>query len=186
MLSALKKFDKIAIVLIFLFLFLTFLIVRHENIIKPYDIIFLSFIQSTFHWIPINFAIILSDLGYEAYMIPNMFVVSLWLIKIKKLKEMLLFVLFTFGAEITAKIVKEIISRPRPDEMFQKIIETNSSFPSGHSTIVMAFYSMTIFLILKFIKNKTLKYTIVTILTLYVLFVGLSRMILGVHYITNN
>ena len=48
--------------------------------------------------------------------------------------------------------------------------------------VSMAFYGYLIYLIYKHIKNKYLKWSLITILSLLILSIGLSRIYLGVHY----
>ena len=74
-----------------------------------------------------------------------------------------------------------ILQRPRPIE-FKIINETGYSFPSGHSMISMAFYGYIIYLIYNNIKNKYLKTALISILSLLIVMIGISRIYLGVHY----
>lgn len=82
---------------------------------------------------------------------------------------------------ILNQIFKFILQRPRPTE--NRIInESGYSFPSGHSMISMAFYGFLIYLIYKYIKNKKLKYISITLISILIIFIGISRIYLGVHY----
>ena len=85
---------------------------------------------------------------------------------------------------ILNQILKFILRRPRPTE-FKIINETGYSFPSGHSMISMAFYGFLIYLIYKNIKNKCLKTTLIIILSLLIIAIGISRIYLGVHYVSD-
>lgn len=85
---------------------------------------------------------------------------------------------------ILNQILKFILRRPRPTE-FRIINETGYSFPSGHSMISMAFYGFLIYLIYKNIKNKYLKTTLIIILSLLIIAIGISRIYLGVHYVSD-
>ena len=82
---------------------------------------------------------------------------------------------------ILNQIIKFIMQRPRPTE-FRIIEETGYSFPSGHSMISMAFYGYLIYLIYKYVKNKYLKWFLITILGILIVNIGISRIYLGVHY----
>lgn len=76
--------------------------------------------------------------------------------------------------------MKYIIHRDRPNIM--KLIEIGGfSYPSGHSMVSMSFYGFLIFLCLKNYKTRW-KYLIMAILSILILFIGLSRIYLGVHY----
>ena len=79
------------------------------------------------------------------------------------------------------QILKFIIQRPRPIE--HRIINENGySFPSGHSMVSMAFYGFLIYLIDRTVENKRIKWILCTVLSLLILFIGISRIYLGVHY----
>ena len=84
-------------------------------------------------------------------------------------------------AAILNIILKSIIQRPRPIG-HRLIDESGYSFPSGHSMVSMAFYGYLLYLIVKNVKNKYLRTISSCILLLLILFIGLSRIYLGVHY----
>ena len=78
-------------------------------------------------------------------------------------------------------IVKNIIRRDRPIDI-NLIIENGFSFPSGHSMVSFAFYGFIIYYVYCSHLSKLGKTIIISILTLLVLIIGLSRIYLGVHY----
>lgn len=82
---------------------------------------------------------------------------------------------------ILNQILKHIVQRPRPTE-YRIIDETGYSFPSGHSMVSAAFYGFLIYLIYKNIKNKYLKWSLISVLSITVILIGTSRIYLGVHY----
>lgn len=82
---------------------------------------------------------------------------------------------------VISQIAKYIFTRPRPIE--NVLIEIGGySFPSGHSTVSMAFYGFFIYLCLTKISNKYLKYFLSIIIALLILIIGYSRIYLGAHY----
>lgn len=79
-------------------------------------------------------------------------------------------------------VLKQLIGRNRPVGI-NIIKESSFSFPSGHSLTALAFYGYIIYLINKHnFKYKKL-YTI--LISILILLIGLSRVYLGVHYITD-
>ena len=78
-------------------------------------------------------------------------------------------------------ILKLIVRRARPTG-FRLVEETGYSFPSGHSMVSMAFYGYLIYMIYKNVKNKKLRWTLMTGFGLLIFMIGMSRIYLGVHY----
>ena len=79
-------------------------------------------------------------------------------------------------------IIKEIVQRPRPPMELRMVEESSFSFPSGHAMTGMAFYGLIIYFVFKNVKDKKVRNTICTVLSLLIFLVGISRIYLGVHY----
>ena len=79
-------------------------------------------------------------------------------------------------------ILKPIFERVRPADI-NLIEETSYSFPSGHSLTAMAFYGFIIYLIYK--SNLKYKKAYIILFSILILLIGLSRVYLGVHFITD-
>ncbi len=107
---------------------------------------------------------------------------SIFLVKDKKYSKLIILNLVL--SFILNKILKLIIARPRPPRL-RLVIENGYSFPSGHSMVSFAFYGFLIYLINKNIKNKKIKYPLIVLLSLLILLIGISRIYLGVHYVTD-
>jgi membrane-associated phospholipid phosphatase len=81
--------------------------------------------------------------------------------------------------------LKEQFLRERPS--FNAVYEAaHYSFPSGHSMNSMAVYSFICYLLIRYLsntnkQNKTLLISTITLIFL----IGLSRIYLGVHYLTD-
>lgn len=85
---------------------------------------------------------------------------------------------------VTNRVLKIIIRRPRPQRI-QIMPEKGFSFPSGHAMVAFAYYGFLIYLISKSIKNKKIKYPLIAFLSILILLIGISRIYLGVHYVTD-
>lgn len=85
---------------------------------------------------------------------------------------------------IINQALKFIIKRPRPSDLFL-VVETGYSFPSGHSMVSLSFYGLLIYFIYKYFKNKKLKIFLITLLSLIIVIIGVSRVYLGVHFVSD-
>jgi membrane-associated phospholipid phosphatase len=84
-------------------------------------------------------------------------------------------------ASISNIMLKQLFSRERPT--IEHLVSVHSlSYPSGHAMSAMGFYGFLIFLILRYTMNRELKVLFISLLTLLILAIGLSRVYLGVHY----
>lgn len=106
----------------------------------------------------------------------------IFLIKDKKYSKLIIINLVV--SFILNRILKLIIARPRPPRL-QLVLESGYSFPSGHSMVSFAFYGFLIYLINKKVKSKKIKYSSIIFLSLLILCIGISRIYLGVHYVTD-
>lgn len=82
---------------------------------------------------------------------------------------------------ILNQLLKRVLQRPRPTE-YRIIEETGYSFPSGHSMVSMALYGYLIYLIYKYVENKYVKWILISLLSVLICLIGISRIYLGVHY----
>ena len=81
------------------------------------------------------------------------------------------------------RIIKALVKRPRPPQIYHLVKETNYSFPSGHSMSAMIGYGL---LVLE-VQKSSLKYkkVIEIFLMMMIFLIGLSRIYLGVHYFSD-
>jgi undecaprenyl-diphosphatase len=56
------------------------------------------------------------------------------------------------------------------------------SFPSGHALMSITFYGLIIFMLWQNEKNNAIKWLLTTLLVLLIIFIGISRVYLRVHY----
>lgn len=82
---------------------------------------------------------------------------------------------------LLAHIIKFFVNRPRPS-VLQIVSETGSSFPSAHTMVSFGFYGFLIYLIYTKVKNKTIRYITIPVLSVLIFLIGISRIYLGVHY----
>jgi undecaprenyl-diphosphatase len=56
------------------------------------------------------------------------------------------------------------------------------SFPSGHALMSVTFYGLLIYIVFKNVANKSLRWTLISLLLVLILTIGFSRIYLRVHY----
>lgn len=81
-------------------------------------------------------------------------------------------------------LLKNIFTRVRPVDI-NLIEESGYSFPSGHSLTAFTFYGFIIYLIFISNINKRRKTIFITMFSIFIFIVGLSRIYLGVHFFSD-
>lgn len=99
-----------------------------------------------------------------------------------KSKKGLMIALNLINIYVINRILKYAIQRERPPMENRLVEETSFSFPSGHAMVGTAFYAFLIYIIYKDVKNKYLKYGLITFLSFIILSLVFTRVYLGVHY----
>lgn len=98
-----------------------------------------------------------------------------------KEKDKLLLLIVNIVSITFNEVFKHIIRRPRPAHL-RLIKQGGFSYPSGHAMVSIALYGFLIYIVNKYIKNKYLKITLITLLSLIIIGIGISRIYVGVHY----
>lgn len=102
----------------------------------------------------------------------------------KHARRILPLIVSVAGSAATVFVIKNVFYRDRPAEIFHLVVETDSSFPSGHATAAMALYGFLIYIIWKHDRHY-LKKPFIVLLSALIVLVGISRLYLGVHYLTD-
>ena len=172
----------IIVLLLLVFLILTVLIIFCP-VITQWDRSVIIFLQDNLGFLPVqifklpdcilySIMIALPLIGFGGYCL------------IKKLYKDAVFLfsvpLVTF---ILNFILKHIVCRPRPPFELQiaGIHPDSFSYVSSHSLVTFCLWGMVIWYLYKFCSNKILRISGTIIAVLWILFVGLSRIVTGVH-----
>ena len=175
-----NNFKILITVVILTFLFLS---QGYNNILKPFDLKIISYIQSLeneYLTVFYKMITIIAD-TYQSAIITILLVTFLYFKKHYREALFLAITMTTCG--LAMPLLKNIFSRERPN--FYRLIEISGySFPSGHTTSATTMY-LTLAIILLSIMKKLNKYFVFSIAVLGIVIIGSSRIYLGVHYPTD-
>jgi membrane-associated phospholipid phosphatase len=96
----------------------------------------------------------------------------------------LMLVLVTAGAQLLNDVLKELFHRTRPESVQALIHAQQYSFPSGHAMVASAFYLYLAYLTWRLVRPRWRGVLIVGLVVL-VLLIGLSRIYLEAHYLSD-
>ena len=83
-------------------------------------------------------------------------------------------------------VIKTIVGRHRPPLSLHLVAENNASFPSGHATDATAFFVTLALIVAVFVLRRPLARTMMVLGSgLIVATIGISRLVLGVHWPTD-
>ena len=82
---------------------------------------------------------------------------------------------------LSNQVLKHIFMRPRPDHL-RLIKQGGYSYPSGHAMISVAIYGFLIYYIYHKVNNRYLKVFLISLLSILIILIGISRIYVGVHY----
>ncbi len=108
-----------------------------------------------------------------------------WLIWHKRFAALKSLLTSVGGGILLNMALKNIFLRPRPDFVNAFYHETGYSFPSGHSMMSVLFYGMTAFLLATQFKTWKWRVWLGTSAFTLALLIGVSRLALGVHFLTD-
>lgn len=175
-----NNFKILITVVILTFLFLS---QGYNNILKPFDLKIISYIQSLeneYLTVFYKMITIIADI-YQSAIITILLVTFLYFKKHYREALFLAITMTTCG--LAMPLLKNIFRRERPN--FYRLIEISGySFPSGHTTSATTMY-LTLAIILLSIMKKLNKYFVFSIAVLGIVIIGSSRIYLGVHYPTD-
>lgn len=93
------------------------------------------------------------------------------------------------GALVVAAAIeataKAVIGRPRPPVVFHLLAESDASFPSGHATGSAAFYVALALVLAAGINRPVGRVALVAGGAVLAALIGISRVVLGVHWVTD-
>jgi membrane protein DedA with SNARE-associated domain len=97
--------------------------------------------------------------------------------------DLFTFFLLVAGGETTLTILKLLFQRPRPTS--QLVAVQGYSFPSGHAFTAMILYGFLAYIVRKLTKSEALRFLFSSLSIFSILVVGISRIYLNVHWLTD-
>lgn len=161
-----------------------FIYIAAEIVLKnsiDFDTLVISYVRTHETQALIEFMIVYTFFGSAQFLLPAYIILIVFYL-FKKNKSYAIGVALTGSLSTTLMfILKNIFKRHRPSIPLIKSI-VGYSFPSGHSLSSFVFCSLIAFLIFQTTLKKSVKYIIAFCLLLSTFTIGLSRIVLNVHY----
>jgi len=129
--------------------------------------------------------LVITELGSLKFYLPLCLVIGLYFLFKRKIVGVIFLFVTLYSVRQLNYQLKEVFSRERPS--FDAVYEASHySFPSGHAMNSAAIYGFICFLLVFYIIKEHKKRMTAAVMTAVLVFlIGVSRMYLGVHYLTD-
>ena len=170
------------IILAAIFLLLTSLIIFCP-VVTQWDRSLIMFVQNHLSFLPLWIPMLPDCILYSIMILIPIAGFGIFFIKNRLWKDLILFSSVPLVTFLLNCILKPLIHRSRPPMEYQitSIHPDSFSYVSSHSLVTICLWGMVIFYLNKYCTNRVLKIVVISVSTLWILFVGLSRVWLGVH-----
>jgi len=176
---------KIISLLIILFIIITSIMSFCPQV-TAWDRSLIFFLQGVLKNIPVIIPLLPDCILYSIMIAIPIIGFSIYFIKKRWWFDLILICSVPLVTFLLNCIIKPLVHRPRPPYELQLVIHPESfSYVSSHSLVTCSLYGMVIYYINKYCQNRNVKILITTISVIWILFVGFSRIWLGVHYPTD-
>jgi membrane-associated phospholipid phosphatase len=123
--------------------------------------------------------------GEAMLLIPfSLLMIALWLLK-KQWLWAIGMVISVMGGSLLTLFLKILFRSERPNLVTGWIEKIDFGYPSGHAVISILFWGYLGIMLIKYMSNIRLKYLVGIVTILIPLMVGISRLLLGVHFPTD-
>lgn len=159
-------------------------VVEHDSL-TTLDVQVATWLHTTARPSLITLARVVSWIGSEPVMIGLAILVALGLLWHRAWILLGGWVAAIGGAAVITVLLKTLFQRPRPTWATPFASESSWSFPSGHALGAVVAYGMLVYIVLALPTRPWLRRTIPWLLGILVVAIGLSRLYLGVHYLSD-
>ena len=125
-------------------------------------------------------AVMTTDIGGWMVIVWGLLILG-WLIYKNAWNKVIVLIAGLGGAEILNLMLKALFARPRPELWERLVVEQSFSFPSGHAMASSALA----FVIMYILWDSKWRWWGVAGASLFMIFIGFTRLYLGVHYPTD-
>lgn len=127
----------------------------------------------------------ITDLGSKPFLVP--FTIVMGFVLLALFRHWLPSLIFAGGTLLTHglnQLIKVVVQRERP-RIFIEASAEGYSFPSGHAMIPIVCYGLLVYFLSQHINHKPLKWFLYILFGMLIFFIGVSRYIINVHYMTD-
>jgi len=172
---------SLIILAVFVIVFWCFAMLLEEHRLHQFDFAIITWIQSFISGKMTSIMEVFTFIGSAKGVISVAVITVIIMMVNKKWWETLFFIIAVAGSHLFNDLLKWVFHRARP-QIHPLITETGYSFPSGHSMSSIVIYGMLMFFLVLFFQKRWAKRAVIILLSLLILFIGISRIYLGVHY----
>jgi len=177
------------LVLLFIASIILFGLIAHEVLAEKennIDWMVADYVQA--HWFSdrmTSFMLVITFFGSNSFLLPAYIALALWFLFIKKnMRRVIDVAVIGIIGYLIMYFMKIFFHRVRPVNSLIGPIE-DFSFPSGHASSGFIFYGFLAWIVLHSEIKTFYKYLLASMLVLFSLLIGFSRIYLRVHYFTD-
>ena len=177
----------LAVLLLFISCLLVFAYIADENVLennKVFDEKVIAYVAAHSTPLLVQVMQIITFFGSSYFLLPAYIVLIVFFLLKKQKAYAIDIAIIAISSTTVMFLLKEIFKRHRPLLPVGKIL-LSYSFPSGHSVSSFIFCSVLAYLVWMSPIKKIWKYIVALLLLLFAAVIGLSRIILNVHYATD-
>ena len=185
---ALLSVELIIVLILFICALVAFTVIAYrifnlEN--ESFDFLVFDKVSSIVSLSTTRFMQFITFFGNHKFLIPANVLLIVYFLFIKKHRWYSIKVpVIALGGLLLMFFLKQFFNRPRPLVPLLEPVK-GLSFPSGHALMSMSFYGLIIFLVWENITNRCWKWFLTTLLLLFILLIGFSRIYLRLHYFSD-
>lgn len=185
---ALLSVELIIVLILFICALVAFTVIAYrifnlEN--ESFDFLVFDKVSSIVSLSTTRFMQFITFFGNHKFLIPANVLLIVYFLFIKKHRWYSIKVpVIALGGLLLMFFLKQFFNRPRPLVPLLEPVK-GLSFPSGHALMSMSFYGLIIFLVWENITNRFWKWFLTTLLLLFILLIGFSRIYLRLHYFSD-